>query len=102
MATYEVQGADGKVYEVQADTPEQAASAIASVTAPTQGGAVNPQALGELKTGLHSAMAGAANAASLYSADEGLGLAGGLASLAQGNGYMPGYEAARDDVPAVR
>lgn len=98
MATYEVQGADGKVYEVQADTPEQAASAIASVTAPTQGGAVNPQALGELKTGARSMVGGIGNAMTLYGADEGAGFVNGIYNLAQGNDYLPAYEFERDKV----
>jgi hypothetical protein len=65
---------------------------------PQGGSSTNSQAVGELRSGLKSVTAGAANGASFGLADEGLGLAGGVASWLKGDGYMPGYEKARDDV----
>jgi hypothetical protein len=112
QSIFEVQGQDGKIYEVQASSLEQAAAAVTSRPSnsgpqydamgfplqPQGGVSTNSQAVSELGSGLKSVAAGAANGASLGFADEGLGLAGGLKSLAQGNGYLPGYRAARDDV----
>lgn len=65
MATFEIQGADGKVYEVQADTMEAAAQALSSVTggAPVGGSATNSQAVGELSDGMGAAARGLHNQA---------------------------------------
>lgn len=67
---------------------------------PQGGSSTNSPAVADLGQGLNAALAGAANGASLGFADEGLGLAGGISSMVQGNGYLPGYQAARDDVRA--
>jgi hypothetical protein len=78
----------------------QAYDAQGFPTAPQGGSTTNSAAVDELRPRLRAAMAGAADAASFYGSDEALGLAGGISSLAQGNGYMSGYEKTRDDVRA--
>ena len=62
MATFEIQGADGQIYEVQADTMEAAAQALSSVTTPAQGGSTaNTQAMSELGSGIDATIMGAHN-----------------------------------------
>lgn len=78
----------------------QAYDAQGFPVAPQGGSTTNSAAVDELRPRLRAAMAGAADAASFYGSDEALGLAGGISSLVQGNGYMSGYEKTRDDVRA--
>ena len=80
----------------------QAYDAQGFPVAPQGGSTTDSAAVDELRSGLKSSArgfaAGGVDGASLYSADEALGLVGGISSLAQGDGYMHGYETARDDV----
>ena len=92
MATFEVQGADGKTYEVVAPNMEAAAAAIKSVTVAPAGGlkesGLNPTAT----------IANFANAMAFGQGDEFLGFKAGLGSMLSGGDYLPAYQAERDSV----
>lgn len=103
MAIFEVQGQDGQVYEVEADSMEAAASAVASVTAPTAGGVTtNSKAVSELGSNLDAAAHSFHNQAFLGFGDNVQGAMGALAGAnpldpSQYFGGMPDrYTAERD------
>lgn len=102
MATFEIQGPDGKTYEVQADTMEQAASALSSLGTPPQGGSTtDSQAVSELSDGMMGLGMGVYNGATFGFGDNIAGAANGLASMARGRGFANGYGGMRDRVRSI-
>ena len=96
MATFEIQGADGQIYEVQADTMEAAAQALSSVTSgqPVGGSATNSQAVGELSDKLGATARGLHNQAFFGFGDNVNGAMGAIA----GNDYARTRDAYRTDL----
>lgn len=96
MATFEIQGADGQIYEVQADTMEAAAQALSSVTSgqPVGGSATNSQAVGELSDKLGATARGLHNQAFFGFGDNVNGAMGAIA----GNDYDRTRDTYRTDL----
>ena len=96
MATFEIQGADGQIYEVQADTMEAAAQALSSVTSgqPVGGSATNSQAVGELSDKLGATARGLHNQAFFGFGDNVNGAMGAIA----GNDYARTRDTYRTDL----
>ena len=96
MATFEIQGADGQIYEVQADTMEAAAQALSSVTSgqPVGGSATNSQAVGELSDKLGATVRGLHNQAFAGFGDNVNGAMGAIA----GNDYARTRDTYRTDL----
>ncbi len=100
MAVFEIQGPDGKTYEVDAPTIEQAAAAMQSFAQPAGGVATDSPAVSELEDKLKAAAAGGVNMATLGAADEATGLVKGLMTAPGEGTFREGYEGGRDAVRA--
>ncbi len=98
MAIFEVQGADGKIYEVEAPSMEAAAEAMASFTQPAGGVKADPAAVDDFKGRLTTLGANAANAAAFGLGDESQGLKAGIGSVLSGGDFLPAYRKERDAV----
>lgn len=96
MATFEIQGADGQIYEVQADTMEAAAQALSSVTSgqPVGGSATNSQAVRELSGKMGAFARGLHNQAFFGFGDNVNGAMGAIA----GNDYARTRDTYRTDL----
>ena len=98
MATFEIQGADGKTYEVQANSMEEAAAAMQSFAMPKGGSSANVAGVDDFKNRLTVLGANMANSAGLGLGDEAMGLKAGIGSMLSGGDYLPAYQAERDKV----
>lgn len=99
MAIFEVQGPDGKTYEVEAPSMEAAAEAIGSFGAMPKGGvSADPQGVSDFQNRLTVLGANASNMAAFGLGDESQGLKAGIGSLLSGGEFMPAYRAERDAV----
>lgn len=92
MAIFEIQGPDGKVYEVEAPTMEAAASAVQSLAGRPGGSSVNPQAVDEMQSKGRALATGLANGASFGFGDNIAGVIEGTKELAQGRSFGRGYD----------
>lgn len=92
MAIFEIQGPDGKTYEVEAPTIEQAASAVQSLAGPKGGSSVNPQAVNEMQDKGRALATGIANGASFGFGDNIAGVIEGAKELSQGRSFGRGYD----------
>lgn len=92
MAIFEIQGPDGKTYEVEAPTIEQAASAVQSLAGPKGGSSVNPQAVNEMQDKGRALATGIANGASFGFGDNIAGVIEGAKELTQGRSFGRGYD----------
>ena len=101
MAIFEVQGPDGKTYEVEAPSMEAAAEAIGSFGAmPAGGSSVNPEGVADFQNRALTFGANAAQGMSLGFGDEYSGAVAGIKSMMGGGEYLPAYRAERDDARA--
>ncbi len=101
MAIFEVQGPDGKTYEVEAPSMEAAAEAIGSFGAMPKGGSsVNPEGMADFQNRALTFGANAAQGMSLGFGDEYSGAVAGIKSMMGGGEYLPAYRAERDDARA--
>lgn len=100
MAKFEIQGADGNVYEVEAPSMEAAAEAMASFAQPAGGVRADPAAVDDFKGRLTTMAANAAQGMSFGLGDEFSGAIAGAKSLADGGEFLPAYRAERDDARA--
>lgn len=101
MAIFEVQGPDGKTYEVEAPSMEAAAEAIGSFGAMPKGGVrADPVAVNDLQNRLTTLTANAAQGMSFGLGDEFSGAVEGVKSMMGGGDYLPAYRAERDDARA--
>ena len=100
MAVFEIQGPDGKTYEVDAPTIEQAAAAMQSFAQPEGGVSTNSPAVSELGNKLKAMAAGGVNMATLGAADEATGLVKGLLEAPGEGTFKEGYTSGRDAVRA--
>ena len=101
MAIFEVQGPDGKTYEVEAPTMEAAAEAIGSFGAMPKGGSsVNPEGMADFQNRALTFGANAAQGMSFGLGDEAYGAIAGIKSMMGGGEYLPAYRAERDDARA--
>jgi hypothetical protein len=99
MAIFEVQGPDGKIYEVDAPSMEAAAEAIGSFGDMPKGGvSANPEGIADFQNRGLVFGANAANAASFGLGDEAMGLKAGITSMMSGGDYLPAYQKERDAV----
>lgn len=99
MAIFEVKGPDGKTYEVEAPSAEEAAAALSSLGVAPQGGSrVNKPAADDLSNRLTTFGANAANAMAFGLGDESQGLKAGIKSMMGGGEFLPAYRAERDAV----
>lgn len=93
MAIFEVQGPDGKVYEVDAPSAEEAAAAIGSFgPAPKGGSSVDPAAVGEFQDKTRAFGTGMANGASFGLGDNIAGVIEGTKEMLQGRSFGRGYD----------
>ena len=101
MAIFEVQGPDGKTYEVEAPSMEAAAEAIGSFGAmPAGGSSVNPEGVADFQNRALTFGANAAQGMSFGLGDEASGAIAGIKSMMGGGEYLPAYRAERDDARA--
>jgi hypothetical protein len=101
MAIFEVQGPDGKTYEVEAPSMEAAAEAIGSFGAMPKGGVrADPVAVNDLQNRLTTLTANAAQGMSFGLGDEFSGAVEGVKSMLGGGDFLPAYRAERDDARA--
>ena len=101
MAIFEVQGPDGKTYEVEAPSMEAAAEAIGSFGAMPKGGSsVNPEGMADFQNRALTFGANAAQGMSFGLGDEAYGAIAGIKSMMGGGEYLPAYRAERDDARA--
>jgi hypothetical protein len=99
MAIYEVQGPDGKTYEVEAPSLEAAAEAIGSFgDMPKGGSSVDPVAANDLQNRLTVLTANAAQGMSFGFGDESAGVVSGIKSMMGGEDFLPAYRSKRDAV----
>ncbi len=97
MATFEIQGPDGKTYEVEADSMEAAVAALGSFgPMPKGGSSLDKEAYSDLGNRLTVLGANTANAAAFGMGDEFIGAKEGVKSMLAGGDYLPAYRAARD------
>lgn len=97
MAIFEVQGPDGKTYEVEAPSMEAAAEAIGSFGAMPKGGSsVNPEGVADFQNRMTTFAANAAQGMSFGLGDESSGAVAGIKSMMGGGDYLPAYRAERD------
>lgn len=97
MAKFEIQGPDGKTYEVEAGSMEEAAAALSSFApAPAGGSAANKPAVNDFRNRLTVLGANAANSMAFGLGDEAEGVRAGIKSMVEGEGFMPAYRAERD------
>lgn len=92
MAIFEIEGPDGKVYEVEAPTMEAAASAVQSLVGPGGGSSVNPQAVNEMQDKTRALATGIADGASFGFGDNIAGVIEGAKELTQGRSFGRGYD----------
>jgi hypothetical protein len=92
MAIFEIQGPDGKTYEVDAPSIEQAAAAMQSFQFPQGGSSTDSAAVGEFRDKGRALATGVANGASFGFGDNIAGVMGGLQGLAGGYGFKRGYD----------
>jgi hypothetical protein len=101
MAIFEVQGPDGKTYEVEAPSMEAAAEAIGSFgDMPKGGSSVNPEGVADFQNRALTFGANAAQGMSFGLGDETSGAIAGIKSMMGGGEYLPAYRAERDDARA--
>lgn len=101
MAIFEVQGPDGKTYEVEAPSMEAAAEAIGSFGAmPAGGSSVNPEGVADFQNRMTTFAANAAQGMSFGLGDESSGAVAGVKSMMGGGDFLPAYRAERDDARA--
>lgn len=101
MAIFEVQGPDGKTYEVEAPSMEAAAEAIGSFgDMPKGGSSVNPEGMADFQNRALTFGANAAQGMSFGLGDESAGAVAGIKSMMGGGEYLPAYRAERDDARA--
>ena len=101
MAIFEVQGPDGKTYEVEAPSMEAAAEAIGSFGAmPAGGSSVNPEGVADFQNRALTFGANAAQGMSFGLGDEASGAVAGIKSMLGGGDFLPAYRAERDDARA--
>jgi hypothetical protein len=101
MAIFEVQGPDGKTYEVEAPSMEAAAEAIGSFGAmPAGGSSVNPEGVADFQNRALTFVANAAQGMSFGLGDEASGAVAGVKSMLGGGDFLPAYRAERDDAQA--
>mgnify|MGYP003440022321 FL=1 len=101
MAIFEVQGPDGKTYEVEAPSMEAAAEAIGSFGAMPKGGSsVNPEGIADFQNRALTFGANAAQGMSFGLGDEASGAVAGIKSMLGGGDFLPAYRAERDDARA--
>jgi hypothetical protein len=101
MAIFEVQGPDGKTYEVEAPSMEAAAEAIGSFgDMPKGGSSVNPEGVADFQNRALTFGANAAQGMSFGFGDEASGAVAGIKSMMGGGEYLPAYRAERDDARA--
>jgi hypothetical protein len=101
MAIFEVQGPDGKTYEVEAPSMEAAAEAIGSFgPMPAGGSTVDPAAVDDFKARGLTALANTAQGMSFGFGENAVGAKAGIESMLAGGEYLPAYRAKRDDVRA--
>ena len=101
MAIFEVQGPDGKAYEVEAASMEAAAEAIGSFGAMPKGGSsVNPEGMADFQNRALTFGANAAQGMSFGLGDEASGAVAGIKSMLGGGDFLPAYRAERDDARA--
>lgn len=97
MAKFEIQGADGKTYQVEASSMEEAAAALGGfVDGGTGGAKANPAAVDDLQNRLTVLGANAAQGMSFGLGDEFSGAVEGVKSLAGGGEFLPAYRSERD------
>lgn len=92
MAIFEIQGPDGKTYEVDAPTIEEAVSTVQSLSGPRGGSSTNSQAVDEFQNKGRALATGIANGASFGFGDNIAGLIEGTKEAAQGRGFGRGYD----------
>ena len=101
MAIFEVQGPDGKTYEVEAPSMEAAAEAIGSFgDMPKGGSSANPEGVADFQNRALTFGANAAQGMSFGLGDEASGAVAGIKSMMGGGDYLPAYRAERDDARA--
>jgi hypothetical protein len=101
MAIFEVQGPDGKTYEVEAPSMEAAAEAIGSFgDMPRGGSSVNPEGVADFQNRALTFVANAAQGMSFGLGDEASGAVAGVKSMLGGGDFLPAYRAERDDAQA--
>ncbi len=101
MAIFEVQGPDGKTYEVEAPSMEAAAEAIGSFGAmPAGGSSVNHEGVADFQNRALTFGANAAQGMSFGLGDEASGAVAGIKSMLGGGDFLPAYRAERDDARA--
>ena len=101
MAIFEVQGPDGKTYEVEAPSMEAAAEAIGSFgDMPKGGSSVNPEGMADFQNRALTFGANAAQGMSFGLGDESAGAVAGIKSMMGGGDFLPAYQAERDDARA--
>lgn len=92
MAIFEIQGPDGKIYEVEAPTMEAAASAVQSLAGRPGGSSVNPQAVDEMQNKGRALSTAIASGASSGFGDNIAGVIEGGKELLQGRDFGRGYD----------
>lgn len=101
MAIFEVQGPDGKTYEVEAPSMEAAAEAIGSFgDMPKGGSSANPEGVADFQSRALTFGANAAQGMSFGLGDEASGAMAGIKSMMGGGEFLPAYRAERDDARA--
>lgn len=90
METYEIEGPDGRVYEIQAPSQEAAIAAFQSFQGPTGGVTVDPAAVDDLQTRAGVAARGALDAGMFGLSDELMGVFGAIDPQSS-------YDVARDE-----
>lgn len=101
MAVFEIQGPDGKTYEVDAPDMQSAVAAIQSVVPATAGGSTtDSQAVDEFGGKLGATIAGGVNGATFGLADEATGVVEGLMTAPGEGTFVEGYRSGRDKVRA--
>ncbi len=98
MARFEIQGPDGKTYEIEASSMEEAASALESFATPKGGSSVNKPAVDDFGARLTTLAANASNSMAFGMGDEAMGAKEGIKSLLSGGDYLPAYRKERDAV----
>ena len=94
MAIFEVQGPDGKTYEVEAPSMEAAAEAIGSFGAMPKGGSSgNPEGMADFQNRALTFGANAAQGMSFGLGDEASGAVAGIKSMLGGGDFLPAYRA---------
>ena len=99
MAIFEVQGPDGKTYEVEAPSMELAAEAIGSFgDMPKGGSSANPEGVADFQNRALTFGANAAQGMAFGLGDESQGVRAGIKSMWNGGEFLPAYQKERDAV----